>query len=81
MTKKKRFNHAPQMPVTTSTDSNHYVHVEMFPQLEVDCEVGAAYIKLMSAKVAHTVELSDDFLVDYDEFEHIVGIEILNYPN
>ncbi|MBP1912643.1 DUF2283 domain-containing protein [Thermococcus stetteri] len=34
------------------------------------------YIEISSGKVAETVELDDDLLVDYDEDGNIVGIEI-----
>lgn len=47
-------------------------------RIEVDLEVDAAYIGLSDAAVARTVELSDQVLVDLDEFGVAVGIEVLD---
>ncbi|MBT9293649.1 DUF2283 domain-containing protein [Rhodococcus sp. GOMB7] len=46
--------------------------------LTVDAELRVAYIKLQSTRVARTVELTDEILVDLDEFGVVRGIEVLD---
>lgn len=44
----------------------------------VDSAVDACYIRLSDMPVRHTVELSEDILVDLDEFDIVVGVEVLD---
>lgn len=46
--------------------------------VEVDTEIGAAYVHLSDAPVARTEEYSDEIAVDLDSFGVIVGIELLD---
>lgn len=46
--------------------------------VEVDTEIGAAYIQLSDAEVARTEEYSEDINVDLDELGVVVGIELLD---
>ncbi len=46
--------------------------------LEIDPNVGAAYIQLNDHEVARTVEVTMDVMVDLDELDVVVGVEILN---
>ncbi|MDQ0094622.1 DUF2283 domain-containing protein [Paeniglutamicibacter psychrophenolicus] len=45
--------------------------------LEVDTDADAAYIRLSSAPVSKTVEATSDVLIDLDEFNVVVGVEVL----
>ena len=49
-------------------------------QLSVDTEARAAYVTFSEAPVksARTLEVSDVILVDLDEFDMVVGVEILD---
>jgi len=46
-------------------------------KLEVDLVAGAAYVRLSSAAIHHTVEATEDVLIDLDELNIVVGIEVL----
>jgi uncharacterized protein YuzE len=46
--------------------------------VDIDTEIGAAYVKLGDAKIVRTVEHTDDIMVDLDELGMVVGIEILD---
>lgn len=45
--------------------------------LEVDAVADSAYIRLSDSKVRKTVELTEDVLIDLDEFNVVVGVEVL----
>lgn len=55
----------------------------MFTMVELyvsyDPTADALYIRLREGKVADSVELSNNIIVDYDEEGKIIGIEILNF--
>lgn len=46
--------------------------------LQIDPELRVAYIKLQQAPVKSTVELTEDVLVDLDDYGMVVGIEVLD---
>ena len=46
--------------------------------ITVDPAVGAHYISLSDRPVASTEEVSDNILVDLDEFGVVIGIEVLD---
>jgi len=45
--------------------------------VEVDTTADAAYISMSNEPVADTVQVTDEVLVDFDEFRIAVGIELL----
>ena len=45
--------------------------------LEVDANLGAAYLQFSDRDVAETVELTPEVQVDVDAFGNLVGVEIL----
>ncbi|KDA04902.1 hypothetical protein DC31_02175 [Microbacterium sp. CH12i] len=45
--------------------------------VEVDTTADAAYISMSDEAVAETVQVTDDVLVDFDEFRIVAGIELL----
>jgi uncharacterized protein YuzE len=47
-------------------------------QLEFDLNVGALYIRLSGQPVASTREYGDNANVDFDQDQHIVGIEVIS---
>lgn len=46
-------------------------------KITVDTELDVAYIRLSSNKVARTVELTDDVMVDVDALGVVIGVEVL----
>jgi uncharacterized protein YuzE len=48
-------------------------------RIVVDQDAGAAYMTLTDRPVARTVEAADDIYVDLDEFDMVVGIELLTH--
>lgn len=46
--------------------------------LEVDAELGAAYLQVRDAPVARTVEFTPDVQVDVDAAGQVVGVEFLD---
>lgn len=46
--------------------------------VEIDNELDAAYIRLSPESVKRTVEIGEDVMVDLDEFDVVVGIEVLS---
>ena len=48
-------------------------------KINYDKEGDVLYIKFNNKKITSTKENGDDFLVDVDDNNDIVGIEILNY--
>lgn len=46
-------------------------------QVKIDREADAAYICLSNKPVVRTVEVTDEVLIDLDEFNVAVGIEVL----
>jgi uncharacterized protein YuzE len=46
--------------------------------VEVDTEIGAAYVGFSDARVARTEEYSEDINVDLDALGVVVGIELLD---
>ncbi len=46
--------------------------------IEVDTTLHTAYIQLSNEAVTHTVELSEDILIDLDALNVVVGIELLD---
>ena len=46
-------------------------------QIEYDKQAQATYIRLRRGKVAKTIKLQDDLIVDLDKNSEILGIEIL----
>lgn len=48
-------------------------------RVNYDKEGDLLYIKLNNNKIYKTKEIGDDFLVDVDKNNNIVGIEILDY--
>lgn len=46
--------------------------------LEIDNEVGAAYLQLANNPIVRTCEVIRGVLVDLDEFDVVVGIEVLD---
>ncbi len=52
--------------------------VESTIKVEVDTEIGAAYVQLSTKPVAHTVEYSQGINVDLDEHGMVVGVELLD---
>ncbi len=51
---------------------------EMSPQVDYDAEANAAYIRLSSASVLESEEVSPGIVFDFDADGHIVGIELLD---
>lgn len=47
-------------------------------RVEVDQSADAAYVRLTSGKVARSVEVSPDVVVDLDEMNVVVGVEMLH---
>lgn len=47
-------------------------------KLEYDAKVDAAYVKLSSAAIAGSEQLRPGIVLDYDSYNRVVGIEILN---
>ncbi|MDF1600617.1 DUF2283 domain-containing protein [Mesorhizobium sp. YIM 152430] len=50
----------------------------MTPHMKYDAAANAAYIRLSSAKVLDSEEVSPGVAFDFDEAGHIVGIELLD---
>lgn len=50
-------------------------------RLVVDQDAEAAYMTLTGHAVARTVEMSDSIAVDLDEYDMVVGIELLTLTN
>ena len=50
----------------------------MSPQVDYDAEANAAYIRLSSASVLESEEVSPGIVFDFDADGHIVGIELLD---
>lgn len=50
----------------------------MTPTIKYRPDDNAAYIRLSSAKVLESAEVSPDVVFDYDADGHIVGIELLD---
>lgn len=48
------------------------------PKLEIDLDAEAAYLRLSDSPVATTKDVTDAVLVDLDEFNMVVGIEVLD---
>ncbi|MDQ2706450.1 MAG: DUF2283 domain-containing protein [Actinomycetota bacterium] len=46
--------------------------------MEIDTEIGAAYVQLSQATVARTEEYSEEINVDLDGLGMVVGIELLD---
>lgn len=46
--------------------------------VEIDTEIGAAYVTLSDAEIARTEEYNEDIAVDLDQLGIVVGIEILD---
>lgn len=46
--------------------------------VKLDCDAGAAYLRLSTNSVARTVEFSDDINVDLDAMGVVVGVELLD---
>lgn len=46
--------------------------------LEVDLLARAAYIRLSSEDVARTVEVTEAIMIDLDQYDVVVGIEVLD---
>jgi uncharacterized protein YuzE len=46
--------------------------------MEIDQDVGAAYVRLSVGHVARTVEFSEDLNIDLDRHGVVVGIELLD---
>ncbi|MBH0775242.1 DUF2283 domain-containing protein [Nocardia bovistercoris] len=47
-------------------------------ELQIDPNVGAAYIQLNDSAVVRTVEVTDSVLIDLDAMDMVVGIEVLS---
>ena len=47
-------------------------------QVSVDIEADAAYLRMSANPVASTREVTDDVMVDLDEFGMVVGVEMLS---
>lgn len=52
--------------------------VEPGVSVQIDAEAEAAYLRLGRGQVARTVEFADDIFVDLDEFNVVLGIELLD---
>ncbi|MDW6025053.1 DUF2283 domain-containing protein [Mesorhizobium sp. BAC0120] len=50
----------------------------MTPTVKYRPDDNAAYIRLSSAKIMESAEVSPDVIFDYDKEGRIVGIELLN---
>ena len=50
----------------------------MSPQVSYDAKANAAYIRLSSARVLESEEVSPGVVFDFDADGHIVGIELLD---
>lgn len=48
-----------------------------YPEISVDRDANAIYIKISDEKVDKTKEISNSIFADIDENENVVGIEIL----
>lgn len=46
--------------------------------VQIDTEAGAAYLRLGRGQVARTMEFSEDVYVDLDEFDMLLGIELID---
>jgi uncharacterized protein YuzE len=51
------------------------------PQIEIDDEADAAYVRVRGTPVARTDEIADGVLVDFDARDKIVGVEVLGVHN
>lgn len=47
-------------------------------QVAVDLDADAAYIRLSGGPIQRTQDVTDDVLVDLDEFAMVVGVELLS---
>jgi len=47
-------------------------------EVRVDSDLDAAYIRLSDQQVARTIEMTDEVYVDLDEFNMVVGLEVLS---
>lgn len=48
------------------------------PKLEIDLDAEAAYLRLADSPVASTKDVTDAVMVDLDQFNMVVGIEVLD---
>jgi len=48
------------------------------PAVSIDYEADAAYLKLSDGRVASTRDLTDHVMVDLDEYDVVVGVELLS---
>lgn len=46
--------------------------------IELDRELDAAYVRLTEGPVVRTIEYSESVLVDLDQFDVVVGVEVLD---
>jgi uncharacterized protein YuzE len=52
--------------------------VTKMPNLEIDENADAAYIQLTDAEITYSDEIANGIVFDYDEYDKVVGIEILH---
>ena len=45
--------------------------------IEIDEEADAAYVRVTESPVAHTDEIADGIIVDFDAKDPMVGVEVL----
>ena len=46
-------------------------------QIEIDEKADSAYVRVGKASVAHTREVADGILVDFDDRDEMIGVEVL----
>jgi uncharacterized protein YuzE len=46
-------------------------------QIEIDEKADSAYVRVAKASVAHTREVADGILVDFDTRDEMIGVEVL----
>lgn len=48
-------------------------------RISIDKAAGAAYVQLSEAPIARTIEINDFCFVDVDEFDCVLGVELLSF--
>lgn len=51
------------------------------PSIQIEADESLAYVKIRDEKVTRSVELDDNNIIDLNEFDIIVGVEVLDIPS
>ena len=49
------------------------------PSVKIDTSAQVAYVQFSSAGIAKSCELGDDIILDFDGYNRVIGIEILDF--